>query len=54
MNRPRLKGFILHIQRFNNNKFPEKWLEEKIENILQKEKQLKMEDGDCEQACGDV
>ena len=39
MNRPRLKGFIVYIQQFNNNKFSEKWLEEKIKAKLAEEGQ---------------
>ena len=42
MGRPRIKGFSIHIQKFNNNKFTEKWLEEKIAKKLQEEK-----DADC-------
>lgn len=47
MNRPRLKGFVMHIQQFNNNKFTEKWLEDKIANKIKEEKEAEHHDCGC-------
>lgn len=46
MSRPRIKGFSIHIQKFNNNKFTEPWLEEKITQKL-KDEEEKMQLKDC-------
>lgn len=40
MSRPRIKGFIIHIQKFNNNKFTEDWLEKKIQKKLLEEEAI--------------
>ena len=37
MSRPRIKGFIIHVQKFNNHTFTEKWLEDKISRKLEEE-----------------